>query len=220
MLKLTLEAETLGGLVHEMRQLLAQVDAGTSDMAILGMDEKATADSPDAFVPDFKDDFDPHLNEKMDDPVDDLGTDEPKKPRKRKLTPKKETNDAAHSTHEVEAGGSASSAKKGDSSSKLRQSKAKKESSKAKAPAKNSRRKGNGATSPAKAAIAVGKNTGLEISDRDVGKAASAAAQVLTVKVVQEIKGEYGVSNVQELDQDQRREFIDQLNGLLEEANG
>ena len=60
----------------------------------------------------------------------------------------------------------------------------------------------------------------LEISDGDVAKAASSAAQVLTPKVVQEVKGEYGVNNVQELDQDQRRSFIDQLNAKLEEANG
>ena len=85
---------------------------------------------------------------------------------------------------------------------------------------KSSRRKGNGVANPAKAATSVGTDVGLEISDRDVGKAASAAAQTLTPKVVQNIKGEYGVDNVAQLDQDQRREFIDQLNGLLEEANG
>lgn len=79
-----------------------------------------------------------------------------------------------------------------------------------------SRRKGS---APAKAATKVVQNTGDEISDADVAKAASNAAQVLTPAVVKAVLEEYGVGGVQELEQGQRREFIDQLNGLLAEAN-
>ena len=46
-----------------------------------------------------------------------------------------------------------------------------------------------------------------EISDADVAKAASEGAQRLTPKVVTSILEEFGVGNVAELDQTQRREF-------------
>lgn len=49
------------------------------------------------------------------------------------------------------------------------------------------------------------------ISDADVAKAASEGAQKLTPKVVSEILEEFGVGNVAELDQAQRREFMDIL---------
>lgn len=77
----------------------------------------------------------------------------------------------------------------------------------------SSRRKGNG---PAAAATSVGENVGDEITDQDVSKAASAAAQVITPKGVKDVLKEFGVAGVQELDQGQRREFIDNLNGKIE----
>lgn len=205
MLRLTFEAGTFSGLEHELRLFLKQVEAQPGEMARYGMAEEMATDSPDAFVPDFKDDFNPHLNEvdleetgsrdPVDDPLPEAMPGEPeKKSRKRTLKPKKPK----------------------------RKAKAKEPAAE---PKKASRRKGNGKagppkSNPAKAAVAVGQGVGLEISDGDVAKAASSAAQVLTPKVVQEVKGEYGVNNVQELDQDQRRSFIDQLNAKLEEANG
>jgi len=181
-MRLTFEADTFGDIIRQVQLFIHQTEAVPGEMSKLGMDENTQTDSPDAFVPDFKDDFDPHLLEKkLDDPLPEAMA-EPKQVRKKKkLTPKKKKAEPAK---------------------------------------KSSRRKGNGVANPAKAATSVGTDVGLEISDRDVGKAASAAAQTLTPKVVQKIKGEYGVDNVAQLDQDQRREFIDQLNGLLEEANG
>ena len=50
-----------------------------------------------------------------------------------------------------------------------------------------------------------------EISDADVAKAASEGAQRLTPKVVTNILSEYGVDNVAELSQNQRREFMTAL---------
>ena len=181
-MKLTFEGETFDAIVVQVQLFIRQAGAVPEEMARQGVSEEYKSDSPDAFVPDFKDDFDPHLLEKkLDDPLPEAMA-EPKQVRKKKkLTPKKKKAEPAE---------------------------------------KSSRRKGNGVANPAKAATSVGTDVGLEISDRDVGKAASAAAQTLTPKVVQKIKGEYGVDNVAQLDQDQRREFIDQLNGLLEEANG
>ena len=180
-MRLTFEADTFGDIIRQVQLFIHQTEAVPGEMSRLGMDENTQTDSPDAFVPDFKDDFDPHLLEKkLDDPLPEAMA-EPKQTREKKLTPKKKKAEPAK---------------------------------------KSSRRKGNGVANPAKAATSVGTDVGLEISDRDVGKAASAAAQTLTPKVVQKIKGEYGVDNVAQLDQDQRREFIDQLNGLLEEANG
>jgi len=186
-MRLTFEADTFGDIIRQVQLFIHQTEAVPGEMSRLGMDENTQTDSPDAFVPDFKDDFDPYSNEKLDDPLPEAMA-EPKQTRKKKkLTSKKEK------------------ATPGE---------------KAKSPKKSSRRKGNGGANPAKAAISVGADVGLEISDHDVGKAASAAAQTLTPKVIQKIKGEYGVDNVAQLDQGQRREFIDQLNAKLEEANG
>lgn len=52
------------------------------------------------------------------------------------------------------------------------------------------------------------------IEDRDVSKAASDAAMVLTTTVVTKVMDEFGVSHVGDLDQGQRREFIDKLEEL------
>jgi len=49
------------------------------------------------------------------------------------------------------------------------------------------------------------------LSDRDISKAASEAATKLTPARVQEVITSYSVKTVGELDQDQRRKFIDQL---------
>lgn len=54
-----------------------------------------------------------------------------------------------------------------------------------------------------------------EISDADVAKAASEGAQHLTPKVVTTILAEYGVSNVAELSQDQRGEFMTELDNYV-----
>ncbi len=52
-----------------------------------------------------------------------------------------------------------------------------------------------------------------EITDEDVMKEASAAAKDITPKAVMEILEQFGVVNVGDLTQAQRREFIDQLAG-------
>ena len=54
-----------------------------------------------------------------------------------------------------------------------------------------------------------------EISDADVAKAASEGAQRLTPKVVTGILEEFGVSNVAELSQEQRREFMKALDDYV-----
>ena len=53
-----------------------------------------------------------------------------------------------------------------------------------------------------------------EITDRDVAKAASDGAQQITPAVVRKILDQFAVANVGDLDQGQRREFID----LIEDA--
>lgn len=53
-----------------------------------------------------------------------------------------------------------------------------------------------------------------EISDEDVMKAASQAAQEATPKAVMDVLAEFAVVNVADLGQGQRREFIDKLDGL------
>lgn len=55
-----------------------------------------------------------------------------------------------------------------------------------------------------------------EITDADVAKAASAAAEKLTPKGVTEILDQFSVDNVGALNQEQRREFIDQLDAKVE----
>ncbi len=60
---------------------------------------------------------------------------------------------------------------------------------------------------------------GDEITDEDVMKAASEAAKDITPKVVMEILEQFGVVNVGDLDQAQRRKFIGQLNEAKESDN-
>ena len=74
------------------------------------------------------------------------------------------------------------------------------------------RRKREGELSAAPDA-APSKPDDAEITDADVARAASDAARVLTSKVVVGVLGEFGVANVGELSQEQRREFT----GLLRE---
>lgn len=60
--------------------------------------------------------------------------------------------------------------------------------------------------------------TGDEITDRDVAKAASEGAQELTPTAVRGILDPFGVSNVADLDQGQRRKFIDLIDDAIESA--
>jgi len=50
-----------------------------------------------------------------------------------------------------------------------------------------------------------------ELTDADVSKAASEGAKRLTPKVVMEILVKIGVECVNDLDQEQRRKFVDEL---------
>ncbi len=54
-----------------------------------------------------------------------------------------------------------------------------------------------------------------EITDRDVSKAASEGAQELTPAIVREVLDQFGVGNVADLDQGQRREFIDMIDAEI-----
>ena len=56
-----------------------------------------------------------------------------------------------------------------------------------------------------------------EISDEDVMRVASEGAQHLTPKVVTEVLEEFGVAHVGEFDQEQRREFIDQIESKIKD---
>lgn len=53
------------------------------------------------------------------------------------------------------------------------------------------------------------------ISDADVTKAASHAAQKITPRVVKEILAEFGTANTADLDQEQRQEFVERLNAEM-----
>jgi len=82
-MKLTFEAETFGDIVREVQLFIHQAGAVPGEMAKHGMDEKTQTDSPDAFVRDFKDDFDPTLDQKkLDDPLPDEMTKEESTRRK------------------------------------------------------------------------------------------------------------------------------------------
>ncbi len=63
------------------------------------------------------------------------------------------------------------------------------------------------------------QGTADEITDRDVSKAASEGAQDISPKAVRGILDQFAVSNVADLDQGQRREFIDLIRDAIEEAN-
>ena len=58
-----------------------------------------------------------------------------------------------------------------------------------------------------------------EITDRDVSKAASEGAAELTPAAVRGILDQFAVANVGELDQGQRREFIDMVEQTIEDAD-
>ena len=60
---------------------------------------------------------------------------------------------------------------------------------------------------------------GDEITDRDVSKAASEGAQYLTPAAVRGILDQFGVANVGDLDQPQRREFIDMVEQAVEDSD-
>ena len=195
-MKLVFKGETIGDIMHQMSQAIAAFNGLMGELAKHNLDENIQTDSPDAFTPDFKDDMAPV---DLDDDISDIGTDKPKKTRKRQLKKKAAAKKAKAEPVEDAPAEPETPVEK---------------------PKKGSRRRGNGAANPAAQAVtSVGVNTGSEISDRDVSKAASNAASVLTPIVVKGVKSEYGVTSVGELDQDQRREFIDRLNVLLEEAN-
>ena len=57
-----------------------------------------------------------------------------------------------------------------------------------------------------------------EISDADVAKAASAAAEILTPDVVMAVLEEFDVDNVSMLDQDARRDFISVLDQKVDDS--
>lgn len=58
-----------------------------------------------------------------------------------------------------------------------------------------------------------------EITDRDVSKAASDGAQELTPAAVRSILDQFAVANVGDLDQGQRREFIDMVEKAVEDSD-
>ncbi len=58
-----------------------------------------------------------------------------------------------------------------------------------------------------------------EITDRDVSKAASEGAAELTPAAVRGILDQFAVANVGELDQEQRREFIDMVEDAIADAD-
>jgi len=55
------------------------------------------------------------------------------------------------------------------------------------------------------------------IPDLEMTKAASAAAEVLTAAGVMELLEQFGVTAVGDIEQDNRREFLDTLEGLVED---
>ena len=57
-----------------------------------------------------------------------------------------------------------------------------------------------------------------EVSDADVAKAASAAAEILTPDVVMAVLEEFGVASVDMLDQDARRDFIAILDQKVDDS--
>ena len=74
----------------------------------------------------------------------------------------------------------------------------------------NGRRRRRGKAAPAEEAPA--EEVSDEISDADVSRAASQAAEVITPQEVTAVLESFGVASVGELDQAQRREFLDTLN--------
>jgi len=85
------------------------------------------------------------------------------------------------------------------------------------APKVSSRRKGNGAAEPAPAEEAAEEETGDEITDADLSKAASEAARVISPPEVTAVIDQFGVGHMREMDQPQRREFLDLLKGKVAE---
>ena len=186
-MRLTFEGETFDDIMVQVQLFIRQAGAVPEEMASQGVSEEYKSDSPDAFVPDFKDDFDLGSDQKkLDDPLPDEMLAPEKKTSRRKLGSKP----------------------KPTSSSVV-------ETPLAPDTAKPSRRKGNSKLQP----TAIGQNLDDEITDTDLMKAASSAAQVLTPKEVQQIVADSGVQTVGELPQAERRDFINVLNTVLSKAN-
>jgi hypothetical protein len=185
-MRLTFEGETFDDLMGQVQLFIRQAGAVPEEMARQGVSEEYQSDSPDAFVPDFKDDFDPDLDQKkLDDPLpDEMLAPEKKSRRKLGSKPKPTSPGVVEKPLEPDT-------------------------------AKSSRRKGNSKLQP----MAIGQNLDEEITDTDLMKAASAAAQVLTPKEVQLIVENSGVQTVGELPQAERRDFINVLNTVLSKAN-
>jgi hypothetical protein len=80
-------------------------------------------------------------------------------------------------------------------------------------PKTGSRRKGNGAA-PKEEAPAAEEEGG--ITDSDLAKAASEAARLVTSGAVTEVIDQFGVGHLRELDQEQRREFLEALKAKVE----
>ena len=186
-MRLTFEGETFDDLMVQVQLFIRQAGALPGEMARHGVSEEHQSDSPDAFVPDFKDDFNPDLDQqKLDDPLPDEMLAPEKKTSRRKLgsKPKPTSSGVVEKPLEPDT-------------------------------AKSSRRKGNSKLQP----TAIGQNLDEEITDADLMKAASSAAQVLTPKEVQLIVENSGVQAVGELPQEERRGFINVLNTVLSKAN-
>jgi len=81
------------------------------------------------------------------------------------------------------------------------------------------RRRGRGPAKEEKEAPESSKEE-ADISDAEASKAASEAAKELTVQVVLDELHEYKVEKVSELDQSQRKEFVERLRDLLNTPEG
>jgi hypothetical protein len=220
-MRLTFEGETFDDLMAQVQLFIRQAGAVTGEMARHGVSEEYQSDSPDAFVPDFKDDFDPDLDQKkLDDPLPDEMLAPEKKTSRRKLGSKpKPTSPGVVPTlldlaKVTDPDGTIAAVVEilNETNEVLDEM-----SKKPLEPdtAKPSRRKGNGKIQP----TAIGQNLDEEITDTDLMKAASSAAQVLTPKEVQQIVADSGVQTVGELPQEERRDFINVLNTVLSKAN-
>ena len=186
-MRLTFEGETFDDIMGQVQLFIRQAGAVPGEMARQGVSEEYKSDSPDAFVPDFKDDFDLGSDQKkLDDPLPAEMLAPEKKTSRRKLgsKPKPTSSGVVETPLESDT-------------------------------AKPSRRKGNSKLQP----TAIGQNLDDEITDTDLMKAASSAAQVLTPKEVQLIVENSGVQTVGELPQEERRGFINVLNTVLSRTN-
>ena len=186
-MRLTFEGETFDDIMVQVQLFIRQAGAVPEEMARQGVSEEYKSDSPDAFVPDFKDDFDLGSDQKkLDDPLPDEMLAPEKKTSRRKLgsKPKPTSSGVVETPLAPDT-------------------------------AKPSRRKGNSKIQP----TAIGQNLDDEITDTDLMKAASSAAQVLTPQEVQQIVADSGVQTVGELPQAERRDFITLLNTVLSKAN-